>query len=650
KLHGHRIELGEIHHHLTTHPHLTDALLTTTHHTLTAYLTTGDTDALADPDALIADVRRSLAEALPDYMVPRQYVVLDAFPLTPNGKIDRTALPTPRPAGRPAEPADEPGADDPDAEREPRNDIERRLRDIWAEVLGRESVGVHEVFGDAGGDSLLALRVIARAADAGLTLTPRQFFAHPTVAGLARVAVLAAPRTGQPDAGAAAEAGGEAPLLPGQRMLLSGTDAERNAETVRHHNYALFFSLDAPLDKVALRVALRTLVARHDTLRTGFAGGPEGWRQHVRPAAEKRNVPVEWLDLSGLEPAEQDRTIEEHARRAQRSFDLAEPPLLRVLYADRGPGARPELLLTAHRLVVDNFSLRLLLDELLTAHAQIAEEGEAELPPVSLPASAWARMRAEHAAAPEEPAGPAAPSYGRAGDAETLIEVVDAGAVARLRERARDGATMGDVVLAALAAAARGCGRGGTLRVDVDGHGRTGTPPGSGAAEADLSRTLGRLSVRHRLCLRGVSGPEEAVAAVVAARRAATGGDPDGVREDGEAAGEPPEFLFNHLGAVDELFAVPGLEPSALHPGPLVHPDTPLRHRFELLCGTVEDELLIGLTFPAGDRQEARALLKGLLAEVAAGAPAAPAGRARSQRGRALAEMYRRWLAPGTPG
>ncbi|MEV8018134.1 amino acid adenylation domain-containing protein [Streptomyces sp. NPDC086554] len=657
KINGYRIELGEIETQLTTHPTIKDALVTATNNHLTAYLIPADPGYAADPDTLIAGVRESLAAVLPDYMVPRSHVVLDALPLSANGKVDRAALPAPVPksATHDSVAVDESGS-------EPRNDIERRLRVIWLDVLNIESVGIHDEFGELGGDSLLAVRVIGKAADAGLSLSPRQFFEHPTIAGLAGAATLVAPRTGsKPEAAVV----GDVPLLPAQAMLLAGLDGR----VARRHNYALLLELDDAMDKVALRVAVRTLVTRHDAFRTGFVHGPDGWVQRVEPADAIRSVPLEWIDIVELSDDEQDVSVEELAEAAQRSFDLAEPPLLRVLYFDRGSGRRPVLLLVAHWLAVDNFSLRLVLEELLTAHGQIAEEGQARLPAPTVSAARWAKELERHAerlgtVLPEHlPQAPARESAAVARDAVTVIDVLGAPAVAVLREQARGAATLGDVLLAALARSARAAGLGDAIRVDVDGHGRAAALPSDSeeAPAADLSRTVGRVSVRYELRVPAASDTEDGVRAAVAERSGHLNGGLDSAvarygsrAHSGQAAVPAADFAFNYLGAVDELYAIPGLHPSTLRPGRLVHPDTPLRHRFELLCGTVDGELLIGVTTPGDGRAAGEHLLKCLIAEL--GGSQAEVETAHGERGQeprggrgsGLAGLFRRWLSPGT--
>jgi hypothetical protein len=125
--------------------------------------------------ASASELRRFLATALPEHMLPSAFVFLDALPLTPNGKLDRRALP-------------EPGAARPELERafaEPRTPVERALAEIWAEVLHLERVGVHDNFFELGGDSILVVQVAVAARKAGLALDPRHLFERQSIAELA---------------------------------------------------------------------------------------------------------------------------------------------------------------------------------------------------------------------------------------------------------------------------------------------------------------------------------------------------------------------------------------------------------------------------------------------------------------------------------
>ena len=176
KIRGYRVELGEVESALARHPALAEAVVTVREDApgdrrLVAYITGRAGEAPPGTDEL----RRFLVEILPDPMVPSAFVPLEAFPLTPNGKIDRRALPAPSDA--------RPDLDQPFVA--PRNDVERALAEVWMEVLGVERVGVHDNYFSLGGDSMRGVRVVALAKERGLELTLQDLFRYRTVAELA---------------------------------------------------------------------------------------------------------------------------------------------------------------------------------------------------------------------------------------------------------------------------------------------------------------------------------------------------------------------------------------------------------------------------------------------------------------------------------
>jgi acyl carrier protein len=178
KIRGFRIELGEIEAALLKHPAVREALVVTdkdlpSEKQLVAYVVLHDGSELN-----VSDVRRSLGETLPPYMVPAIYVPLDSFPLTTNGKVDRAALPSP-------------DGHRPSLDRvytPPSTPLEEVLAEIWSEVLGVDAPGVDDSFFELGGHSLLATQVVSRISDTLQVDFPlRRFFEAPTVAGLAAV-------------------------------------------------------------------------------------------------------------------------------------------------------------------------------------------------------------------------------------------------------------------------------------------------------------------------------------------------------------------------------------------------------------------------------------------------------------------------------
>lgn len=183
KIRGFRIELGEIEALLSQHPEVQHCVVIVREDNpgdkrLVAYIV-----PTTDSTATISDLRQFIAEQLPEYMVPAVFVILEALPLNPSGKVDRQALPAP-------------GTTRPELESDfvaPRTPTEKALADIWAELLNLEQIGIHDNFFDLGGDSILSTRFIAKANQVGLEFTTKQLFEHQTIAELATVADVVFP-------------------------------------------------------------------------------------------------------------------------------------------------------------------------------------------------------------------------------------------------------------------------------------------------------------------------------------------------------------------------------------------------------------------------------------------------------------------------
>lgn len=181
KIRGFRIECGEIETVLRAHPDVRQAAVVTAtsagETTLVAYVVPRRSSAARTGADLREELRRHLRAALPDYMVPARMIALPALPLTPNAKVDRSALPAPQPGARPS------AAD----HVEPRNPVEANLAKIWSDLLSTKApVGVYDNLFAVGGHSLTATRFVARVADTyGVNLPVHHVFASPTIAELA---------------------------------------------------------------------------------------------------------------------------------------------------------------------------------------------------------------------------------------------------------------------------------------------------------------------------------------------------------------------------------------------------------------------------------------------------------------------------------
>ncbi len=375
KIRGFRIEPAEIEARLTAHPAVAEAVVSVYEHSgrkrLAAHLVPAQNGAL--PPA--AELRAHLSADLPDYMLPAAFVTVTELPLTGHGKVDRRRLPVP----------DWSSAAD-TTYRAPRTDAERVLAGIWADLLGVERVGADDNFFMLGGDSILSIQVVSRARAAGLTLTPRDLFRHPTVAALAAATGTSAPVAGS------APVTGEVALTPIQRWFLD--PGPRRPEFF--DQAVVVETADGP-DQGALGRALAALWAHHDALRSRFVLREDGaWRQYCSaPDA----TPPELLtvhDLTGLDEAAAEAAEARAVQEAHCAFRLDTGPLVtaRLFTAT---GTRPaRLLLVAHHLVVDGVSWRILLEDLETAYRQARAGEPVRLPERTTSVQEWARRLRAH--------------------------------------------------------------------------------------------------------------------------------------------------------------------------------------------------------------------------------------------------------------
>ncbi|MFL5380937.1 MAG: amino acid adenylation domain-containing protein, partial [Longimicrobiaceae bacterium] len=341
KIRGYRIELGEIEARLAEHPAVREAVVLAREDApgekrLVAYVAGGEA---ASAEAL----RTHLGAALPAYMVPSAFVRLDAFPLTPSGKVDRKALPAPEGDALATR-----GYEAPEGE------TEQALADIWAEVLRAERVGRQDHFFELGGHSLLAVQVISRVRQRlEVEVALAELFERPVLADFAR-AIDDAARTELPPMTSTSsvmdperllklaraaklqrssavapiepvERGGALPLSFAQQRLWFIEQLEPGS-TAYHMPSAL--RLRGPLEARVLERALGEVVRRHEALRTTFGETRGEPFQVVHPA---RTARLELTDLSHLAAGERETEARRLAREeTQRLFDLRQGPLLRT--------------------------------------------------------------------------------------------------------------------------------------------------------------------------------------------------------------------------------------------------------------------------------------------------------------------------------
>ncbi|RPH56883.1 amino acid adenylation domain-containing protein, partial [bacterium] len=365
KLRGFRIELGEIEAVLTRHPSFHECVVLAREDTpgtsfLAAYVT-GSPDAPPQPEEL----RAFLGARLPEYMVPPAFVVLDALPLNPNGKVDRKALPAPERAGGEAEGRVAPG-----------DLVEELLAGIWAEVLGIERVGVGSNFFELGGQSLLATQVVSRIRGVlGVNLPPRTLFEAPTVTELAR-AVREARCEEIPPAPPVTPVPRESALplsFAQQRLWL----VDQLAPDSPAYSMPAAVRLHGELPAGVLERVFAEIVRRHETLRTTFASHEDGPVQAIAPEPRPQ-LPL--VDLSGLPDDEREARARRLAREeARRPFDLQRGPLLRLTLVRLGEQDHL-LLLTMHHIVSDGWSVGVFIREMTALFAAFSRGLPSPLP------------------------------------------------------------------------------------------------------------------------------------------------------------------------------------------------------------------------------------------------------------------------------
>ncbi|XYI03830.1 non-ribosomal peptide synthase/polyketide synthase [Sorangium sp. So ce1128] len=364
KLRGFRIELGEIESVLGKHPAVREAVVvvrgdTPSDKRLCAYV-------VARGAVSEADLRRHVGERLPEYMVPAAIVTLEAMPLSPNGKVDRKALPAP----------DRARIEQDRAFVAPRTAAEELLAEIWSEVLGVDRVGADDSFFAVGGHSLLATQVLSRVRRAfAVDLPLRALFEAPTLAGLAG-RIEAAKRAGAPVPPPLAPAPreGELPLSFAQQRLWFLDQLEPGSA---FYNVPLALRLTGPLDAGALERSFLEIARRHEALRTTFLTDRGRARQVI--AAEPA-VTLATVDLSALAGEAQEAEVARRAAaEAEQPFSLTDGPLLRVTLL-RLSRSEHVLLATMHHIVSDGWSLGVLLRELSALYGAFCAGRPSALP------------------------------------------------------------------------------------------------------------------------------------------------------------------------------------------------------------------------------------------------------------------------------
>ena len=538
KIRGYRIELGEVRAALADIDGVDQAVVIAREDRPGDKRLVGYITGTADP----AELRAALAEQLPAYMVPAAVVVVDVLPLTVNGKLDVRALPAPE-------------YQDGDRYRAPTSAVEEVLTGIYAQVLGLERVGVDESFFDLGGDSILAMQVVARARAAGVTCRPRDIFVEQTAAGLARVAGFSGGEAAVVDEGV-----GEVLATPIMRWL------QTIDGPVEQFNQTMLIQAPAGITEADVEVVLQALVDRHAVLRLRVNDDRDGGWSLFAPEAGSVDA------ASCLQSV--DVLSDEALVGARSRLNPAAGVMLSALWL----ASTGQLALIIHHLAVDGVSWRILLEDLNIAWAQHRGGDRVALPAggtsfrrwaslldvharvaaVVDQADAWKKVEAVPATLPA--VQPAVDTLASAGHRSVLLDT----ATTRLllgEVPAAFHAGVQDILLTAFGLAwAEFLGNGGApIGIDVEGHGRDEVL----GLEVDLSRTVGWFTSKYPVSLAvgelswaQVVAGEAGLGAVIKDVKEQLRALPDGLtygllrylNTDVDLPGPDPTIGFNYLG------------------------------------------------------------------------------------------------------
>lgn len=568
KIRGHRIEAAAVETALLSHPKIREAVVLGRSAPgrpaaqLVGYVGTDRENFDTE------DLKRAMSSRLPEFMVPDIVVPLSEIPRLPNGKVDMGSLPDPR------DQAMRTGGHVP-----PRTDREKVLASIWSDLLGLETVGVRDDFFELGGDSIVSIRMISRARQAGIHIVPGQITVSPTIEQLAM-------DTNGESMLEEDSVSGPVPLGPIQQWFF-----EMEHAVPEHWNQSNLFAIDGETDPVALEQALQACVQHHDMLRARFRHRGGSWGQSV-----DANSPVT------LESADAAADVDDVVATSERSLDLESSPMLRAVLIERPSGESNLLFLAVHHLVIDVVSWGILIDDLERAYLQASTGVEIDLMQRSTSYRDWISYLASGEIAGERDywtshlAGSVedAPKvWGTEASRQAVTVELEAEVTGLLLRKANDAfrTRPDELMVAALASALESKGDG-LVRLALEHHGRPADIPG-----VDLSRTVGWFTAQYPVTL-AMNASDDA--GLITATKETLRSVPNNGLGYGalrylhrlpELVDQPePLYLFNYLGRAPAesggVFRRVSVADSGRHPG------NGRAHRIEIVA-TLRDEKLV---------------------------------------------------------
>lgn len=370
KIRGYRIELGEIENQLLNHSKVKEAVVLLRENPgsdkyICAYTVPDPTISLKS-----SELREYLNRRLPDYMLPAYFVILDHMPLTPNGKIDRKALPSPEKMtlGREVEYV------------APRNRVEEILLETWEKVLGRDMIGINDNFFEIGGDSINTIQIVSRMKKAGYKLEIEDIFQNPQISVLAPL-VKKVERN--PDQSVITET---IPLTPIQEWFF------KNKVTDYHHfNQAVMLYFEEGIEEEVIKSIFSKLHEHHDALRLIY----KKENGKVIQVNQGLDHPLSLQVFEFRDRKDAGNLIESKATEIQSSIDMETGPLMKLGLFHLEDGDR--LLIVCHHLVIDGVSWRILLEDIETLYHQYKKGKSLTLPLKTDSFKVWSEKLSQYA-------------------------------------------------------------------------------------------------------------------------------------------------------------------------------------------------------------------------------------------------------------
>lgn len=589
KIRGLRIEPGEIVSQLNQLPVIRESAVIQVDKQLAAYYVCEE-GCNTDADKL----RAALRDRLPQYMLPHYFIKIDALPLSKNGKLDRKALP--------------PVQLHISRERNyeaPRNAIEQSLADIWKQLLKLDDVGIHENFFNLGGDSILSIQLVSRAAKAGLQFNVRTVFKNPTIAELA---VCSASACTNEFAEQGRVTGASAPI-PIQHWFF-----EQNFAFPDYWNQTVLLDLHSSIDSTLLHSALTQIVNQHDVLTSSFVREGTSYTQHFGLAQAPQ---LEHADLAKCDSSLLDAELTRLCEETQAGMCLSDGIVFKAVLVHTHDSQPNKLILSAHHLVVDVVSWRIILEDLHHSCEQLLAGKPVKLMAKTSAYKQWAKRiqqysQKEIAVADKQHwqdldrlPGAIPVDFHQGNNTLASLEKIELNLDTELTRkllRQSHQAYRTDANALLLTALAESVGRwckGSEIKIDLEGHGREDIDE-----QLDVSRTVGWFTTIYPVLLSACAGDwhigiktnKERLKSIP--QRGFSYGSYRYSNAQPQLSVEKSQLIFNYLGQLDSTFQENSLFSFAeQNTGRDIHPDNHRAYLLEVNCWIKKGQLHVSFGY-----------------------------------------------------